>query len=235
MGQEPNDEKFLKAIETENKSIQLIKELNDLKKAVPCPIESQNVPFNAASTIFFSGREERIFYLEQIIKHAKKFYKKGIKPNGEEKLRTIWPNMTLFFDIGYAEQLDREKGISTIFDIFNYVFYDAIDLNQNIDDVVKDLAGQCMDYPMIRQSQNFADTMIEDMIYLCREYKIDAAIFTNHIACKNLQPMIQLLREALRDELGIPFLSFDVDVGDKRFTSKQVIAREIDKFVETLY
>jgi len=235
LGQEPDEEKFRKAIEVENKSLQLIKELNEIKKAVPCPVESMNVPFNAASIIFFSGRFERIPYLEALISHAKKNYKKGIKPNGEEKLRTIWPNMTLFFDIGYSEQLDREKGISTLFDIFNYVFYDPINLNQDINDIIKDLSVQCMDYPMIRQSQSTADRMIEDMLYLCREYKVDACIFTNHIACKNLQPIIQLLREALREELGISLLSVDVDVGDKRYASKESIAKEIDSFVSTLY
>ena len=67
------------------------------------------------------------------------------------------------------------------------------------------------------------------------EYKADCAIFTNHLSCKSLQPIVQLLREALREELGIPLLSIDIDVGDKRVSPFRTIKKEIDTFLKTLF
>jgi len=235
IGQKPDEEKFRKAVETEGKGIQLVKEINDLKKAIPCPFESLTVPIISGATVCFNAHPEKNIFLENLLEYGKQNYRNKIKPNGEEKLRTIWPNMTLFFDVGYAEELERKRGLSILFDIFNYIFYDPIDLSQDINGVLEQLAHHARNKPMVRQAAGLADQMIEDMIYLAKEYQIDAAIFTNHVACKSLQPVIQLLREALREELGIPFLSVDVDVGDKRFASSQTIRTEVDNFLETLY
>jgi hypothetical protein len=44
----------------------------------------------------------------------------------------------------------------------------------------------------------------------------------------------QLLREALRDEVGIPMLLIDVDVGDPRFASAKIIREKIKLFTQTL-
>jgi hypothetical protein len=43
-----------------------------------------------------------------------------------------------------------------------------------------------------------------------------------------------LLREALREEVGIPMLSVDLDIGDARYTSIQTIKKEISNFVNAL-
>jgi len=39
---------------------------------------------------------------------------------------------------------------------------------------------------------------------------------------------------ALRDEVGIPMLLIDLDVGDKRMTSEKIIKDKIKLFAQTL-
>ena len=235
LGQEPNEEKFKKAIEYENKNIMLIRELNELKKACPCPVGSSVALLNATMNVALPARQERAIYYENVLKYAKKNYKAGIKPIGEEKIRSIWPNMCIYFKPDYAKFLDKRRGLTILFDVFNYNFHDPINLNNDIDEIFNQLAFQSLNYPMARQASGYANQMIEDTVFLSREYKADCAIFTNHISCKSLQPMIQLLREALREELGIPLLSIDVDVGDKRVNPIRTIKKEVDTFLKTLF
>jgi len=236
LGQEPNEEKFKKAIEYENKNITLLRELNELKKACPCPVGSGVALLNATMNVALPARQERAIYYEKLLQYAKKYYKLGIKPNdNEEKIRSIWPNMCIYFKPKYANFLDRRRGVTILFDVFNYNFHDPINLNKDIDDIFKQLALQCLNYPMARQASGYANQMVEDTVFLSREYKADCAIFTNHISCKSLQPIVQLLREALRDELGIPLLSIDVDVGDKRVNPFRTIKKEVDTFLKTLF
>ena len=234
-GQEPNEDKFKKAIEHENKKLALIREVNELKKACPCPVGSGVAILNATINVLLPARHERAIYYENLLQYAKKYYKEGIKPTGEEKIRSIWPNMCIYFQSNYANFLDRRRGVTILFDVFNYNFHDSINLNKDIDDIFKQLALQCLNYPMARQASGYANQMIEDTLFLSREYKADCAIFTNHISCKSLQPIVQLLREALRDELGIPLLSIDVDVGDKRVNPFRTIKKEVDTFLKTLF
>ena len=234
LGQEANEENFKRAIEIENKNLLTLKEIQELKKAEPCPIDSVFVPTNVNSNVMFRGREERTIFLEEMLKYAKENYEKGIKPVGKENLRTIWPNMTIYFDPLYCDYLDK-RGITVLFDVFSYLTADPINLNRPENDIIKQLAWQSMNFPMTRQVQGNADQFIQDNLFLAKEYNAKAAIFTNHYACKSLQPMVQLLREALRDELDIPLLSIEVDVGDPRHTSLKTIRREVNNFMKTMF
>lgn len=232
--QEPNEENFKRAIEIENKNLLLVKEIQELKKAEPCPIDSIFVPTNVISNMNFRGSELRTVFLEEMLKYAKENYEKGIKPVGKEKFRTIWPNMTIYFDPLYCDYLDK-RGITVLFDVFSFMTSDPINLNRPENDIIKQLAWQNMNFPMTRQVQGNADQFIQDNLFLAKEYNADAAIFTNHYACKSLQPMVQLLREALRDELDIPLLSIEVDVGDPRHTSLKTIRRAVNEFFKTMF
>lgn len=109
LGQEPDEERFRKAIEIENKNYMLLKEIHELKKAIPCPIDSMIVPLTAMVNLFLNARQERTEFLEKTLEYAKTNYRKKIKPNGEEKVRTIWPNMCIYYDPQYCEELDRKK------------------------------------------------------------------------------------------------------------------------------
>lgn len=138
-----------------------------------------------------------------------------------------------FFDIALCEWMDQ-IGMNVLFDLFSYLYFEPIDTSGSVDDLFEGMARQCLEYPMTRQSQGFADKMIEDSVFLCREYEADCAIFTSHIGCKQGVSLIQLVREAIRDEVGIPMLTLDIDVGDKRFASSNSIKKEILNFVDTL-
>ncbi len=235
LDQKPNEEKFRKAVEHESKAINLIREINELKKAKPNPVESMFVTLNAGAQLFFSARPEYVYFLENSLAHSTKYYKLGKKPNGEEKLRAVFPNMTLFFNPDWLEYLDRVSGVSVLFDIFSYIFYDPIDPHQDIDDLMRGLSKQCMDYPMTRQAQGFGDKLVEDMMFLSSEYEADFLLFTNHHSCKNLQPIIQILKEGAKKELGIPLFTVDVDVGDKRYTTLNTLKDKVNSFLNTMF
>ena len=59
LNQKPNEEKFRTAVEYESKGIMLMKEINELKKAKPSPLESMVVTLNSGAQLLFSGRSER--------------------------------------------------------------------------------------------------------------------------------------------------------------------------------
>lgn len=231
--QEPDYEKLRRTLEYHNKALEYQAEINELKKAIPCPFESVLCPALAGSVPILHGDMIELF-LKEVLEIGKKRYRSGKRPYGEEKIRCVWPYMSVLFDIVLCEWMDRELGMSVLFDMFSNSFFDPIDLSGDLEGIYKGLAKQALNYPMTRQSQGMADKMIEDSVFLCKEYQADCAIFTSHIGCKQSVSLIQILREALREEVGIPMLSIDLDVGDKRFMSAQTIRKEIANFVKTL-
>lgn len=235
IGQEPDYNKLKRAVEINNDCLTYVSEINELKRLTPNPIESMLCPLMTAVLAFIPGQPERASFFKEVLEIGKKRAKNGERAHpGEEKIRTVWPYMSIFFDIGFCEWLDRELGMTMLFDIFNYLFFDPIDTSKGIEHIYKGLARQSMNYPMVRQSATFCDDLLDDFVMLSKEYKADCAIFTSHIGCKQSVSVIQLLREALRDEVGIPMLTIDLDIGDARFTSIQTVKKEISNFVKTL-
>jgi benzoyl-CoA reductase/2-hydroxyglutaryl-CoA dehydratase subunit BcrC/BadD/HgdB len=233
IGQKPDYEKLKKVLELENQVYFAQMEIFELKKATPCPIENMFNAMAAAAAIYLSGRPEKMLFYEDMLKIGKQRYRKRIHHGGEEKIRSIWPYMIIFFDLSLCEWLDRELGMSILFDIFNYNFAEPIDTT-NIDSMLYGMARKAMEAPMVKQSTEFYYPFIEQCVSLAKDYKADCFIFTSHLGCKQFGSIPQILREALRDEVGIPMLLFDVDVGDKRLASEKIIKDKITMFTQTL-
>lgn len=132
------------------------------------------------------------------------------------------------------EWMDRELGMPNVCDAFNFFFFDPLDPNAPLDEIVEGLARQSMEIPMTRQSEAFADAFLDDAVCMARKFDADCAIFAVHIGCKQSVSIIQMLREILRDEVGIPMLTIELDIGDKRMTSAAAIKRQISDFRATV-
>ena len=87
---------------------------------------------------------------------------------------------------------------------------------------------------MNRQSTQFYDRFIEDCIGFAKDFKADCFIYTSSIACKQFGSVPQLLKEALKEEVGIPMLLIDIDVADPRITNMDTIKNKIKMFAQTL-
>ena len=233
IGQKPDFEKLKDSIELENEVQKLRLEIFDLIKAVPSPIENMYNPISAGTSIFIAGTSENLQFYKSYLQIVKERYKKKKHYGGEEKIRSIWPYMLTFFDISLCEWLDRELGMSILLDIFNYNFSDPIDTKNSLDTMLYGMAKKNMGFPMVKQSTEFYDVFINDCVKMAKEFNADCFIYTNSIACKQFGSVPKILREALQ-EIGIPMLIIDFDVGDARMTSVKSFKEKISMFVQTL-
>jgi benzoyl-CoA reductase/2-hydroxyglutaryl-CoA dehydratase subunit BcrC/BadD/HgdB len=234
LGQEPDFDRMKKHIEIENRVSQIKLEIFDLIRAIPSPIDNLYNAISAATTILLSGTRENITFYSKIKNMAKKRYVNGDHYGKEETIRSIWPYMLTFFDISLCEWLDRELGLSILFDIFNYSFSDPIDTENGLDNMFFDMAKKTMNFPMTKQSTELYYPFIEDCVKMAKDYSADCFIYTSSIACKQFGSVPKLLREALREEVGIPMLLIELDVGDARVTSIDAIKNKISMFTQTL-
>ena len=234
IGQEPDFEKLKQHINIENKVLKTKLEIFELIKTKPSPIENMFNPVSAALTIFTSGTNENLSFYEDMLKLARERYKKKVHYGGEEKIRSIWPYMLTFFDISFCEWLDRNLGMSILMDIFNYNFFEEIKVNSDLDEIFIGMAQKAMGFPMVKQSAEFYYPFIDECIQMAKDYSADCFIYTQSIACKQFGSVPHILREALLDELGIPMLIIEFDVGDARMTSLKTFKEKISMFTQTL-
>jgi benzoyl-CoA reductase/2-hydroxyglutaryl-CoA dehydratase subunit BcrC/BadD/HgdB len=234
IGQEPDFERMKKHIEIENQVQHKRLEIFELIKAIPSPISNIYNAVSAGTFILISGTPENLSFYEKMLTIVKRRYKSKNHHGGEENVRSIWPYMVTYFDMSLCEWLDRELGLSVLFDIFNYNFSEPINTKSDLDTMFYGMAKKSMGWPMVKQSTEFYYPLIEDCLRMAREFSADCFIYTQSLACKQFGSFPQLLREALMDELGIPMLVIEFDVGDARMTPIKTIKQKISMFTQTL-
>ncbi len=233
IGQEPDYKKLKMALELENKTNKLQLEIFELAKTIPSPIENMYNAVSAATAILIPGTIEKYEFYKEMLEIAKYRYRKKVHHGGEEHIRSIWPYMLTFFDISLCEYLDRELGMSILFDIFNYNFSDPINTRSDLNTMFYDMAKKGMGWPMVKQSIEFYYPFINDCVRFAKEFSADCFIFTQSLACKQFGTVPQLLKEALK-EIGVPMLIIEFDVGDARMTSLATMKEKIKMFSQTL-
>jgi benzoyl-CoA reductase/2-hydroxyglutaryl-CoA dehydratase subunit BcrC/BadD/HgdB len=65
-------------------------------------------------------------------------------------------------------------------------------------------------------------------------YKVEGAVYWAHIGCKQGCALIRIIRDALREEAGIPTLVLDIDVVDPSFVSEEELKDKLEGFFERL-
>jgi len=233
IGQEPDYEKMKKSILIENKVTQTMMEIFELKKAIPCPVENMSNAMSAAAQIFMAGTQEKVDFYDDVLSISKNRLKEGIHHSSEEKVRSIWPYMLTFFSLDMCEWFDRHVGMSILFDVFNYNFADPIDISSE-DRMFYGMGRKIMQFPMTRQSSQFYYPFIEECVQYAKDFSADCFIYTSSIACKQFGSVPQILREALKEEVGIPMLIIDLDVADPRITNAKKVKEKILNFIDTL-
>jgi benzoyl-CoA reductase/2-hydroxyglutaryl-CoA dehydratase subunit BcrC/BadD/HgdB len=234
IGQEPDFNKLKKAIDIENQVLKIKLEIFEMIKSIPSPISNLFNAISAGLTMFIAGTPENLSFNQQMLNIIKKRYRNKEHHGGEEKIRSIWPYMITFFSIDLMEWLDRKLGLSVLFDIFNYNFFDPINIKSDLETMFYGMSKKSMDLPMIRQSTEFFGPFIEYCIDFAKDYSADCFIYTQSIACKQFGSVPQLLREALKEEAGIPMLLIEFDAGDARMTSLKSFKEKISMFTQTL-
>ena len=82
---------------------------------------------------------------------------------------------------------------------------------------------------MVRQVRGTTDNIINDLIRVVKDYKIDCVVWPAHMGHKDGAASIGIMREVCRD-LGVPFLALWLDLFDKRYTTIDELKDRFSQF-----
>jgi len=225
-------DKLKQVMEYSNLAHKYILEINEFRKAVPCPISFREELAEAAR-FRFTGTPEIIDYLRERCEVLRDRVAKRQSPLEQEKVRLLWMYVWPIFDPSIFSWLGRQYGAVSIRGMGNMVFKPVEDISST-EKILRGLAEKLTLMIMVREVrgpwENYRDVIVE----AAREYKADAAVFAGHLGCKNSWAIQKLLKDSLTDELGIPSLVFEVDAADPRVTSSDDIKAKFDDFFELI-
>jgi hypothetical protein len=157
---------------------------------------------------------------------------KGIGAIPEERFRYLCYSSLPFFDLSILGLLEERFKAVNVMDMLQWWREDA-DWLINPDDPVESLAYRISFHPANLLHGTMAD-FAEETRQAILHTKPDCVIFFSTVGCRHGGGAAKIGKDMAEREFGIPFITIDVDVLDKKFTTKEKIADQLEGFFETV-
>lgn len=233
-GRKLNLDRLREVAEESNKQYKLWAEYNRMRRTVPCPPTATKgaQAWNVAQN-FMVGDPRGTQWFKKLVKITKQQVRehKGYVPN--ERIRLLWFDVPPLWSSELTDWLKAEWGACIVMDMMGYAPPTLIDTSSE-ESMFRDLAKRNLcELPMVRQVHGTVDILVNDIVQVVRDYKIDCVIWPAHMGHKDGSASIGIMRQVCRD-IGVPFLALGVDLFDKRYTSINRLKDRFSDFFPTM-
>jgi benzoyl-CoA reductase/2-hydroxyglutaryl-CoA dehydratase subunit BcrC/BadD/HgdB len=221
-----NLDKLANALKLSNEAREYVLKINELRRAVPCPLSGNDALGYILDMQFFGfGSEAGVRFFKTLYEELKAKVDSGQGAVDEEKYRLLWlhhirpyyPNNV----IGHME----EMGASVCFGEGNHVYWEPLD----VDNPFESLAAKMISNPSGGQLERRSNLTSE----LAESYGVNGVIHFTHWGCRQSSGGEYIIRDLMRKK-GIPMLILNGDGADSRNYSEEQTKIRLEAFLEML-
>ncbi|MEW6034815.1 MAG: 2-hydroxyacyl-CoA dehydratase family protein [Chloroflexota bacterium] len=202
----------------------------ELRKAVPAPLTGREGISSFGILYHCRGRPEALEYYETLYQEKKESAERREAPLAEEKYRVGWVGALPYWKLTILDWMKKEHNTEVVLDINNSMPEPEIEEGL---EPLQVIARRVLGYPGLRICYPYS-AWREGFLHNCREFKLDAMILYGHPGCANLGGVYNMMKNDLRERLGIPTLTIDGDPIDPRVVSLEEQRRRIEDFLVTV-
>lgn len=224
---------MIKVIEYSNQAYELLGQIAELRKTVPCPLPGRLLGMNAVA-LGMTGSPQLVDFLRMQHDIGREKVRRNEGHLSEEKIRVAWIHNPILFDFGIYDWMEKEYGAIVPMDAIG--FRDDVPIKNTSDEamVFKGLAKRSLMKPMTHVGSSPVEYWMESATEVLRDYKCDAAIFAGNVGCTHNWAVAKLIKDMIYDKFSITTLVFDVDIIDSRYAGSEAIKGKIKNFIEVI-
>ncbi len=214
-----------------DRQIELFREINELRKAVPTPFPFRYFLQLLTTDYLLPGQPEAIAYLETLRDELAEMVREGKGAVSPERFRLMTLFVPPMYMMGFLEKISQEYGaVSVVEPVFTHWAEGRLDPAKPLESVAK----KSYLIPERRGMYGPLDERVLKHIVDCAEqYKVDGAIYWAHIGCRQSCATIKLFKDIL-NEIDVPMLTVDCDILDPTINSEEEIRGKLEQFFELL-
>ena len=217
-------EKLGIALDCFNKSSQLLKDIYDLAKTKPSPVDNKLLRDFGTVMILIMGTQQGVEICQAFKDELNYRIDTSQHHASKEKLRLMWIQNRIQYPFSINEMLD-DFGAKIVVDELNDVTWEPMDPVKPFESIAKRMIS--IPYSMGTSER------IRHMQALAGDYRIDGAINPCHWGCRQGTGTRGLISKGLKD-INVPVLNLEIDCVDSRNLAKGQIETRIEAFIEML-
>jgi benzoyl-CoA reductase/2-hydroxyglutaryl-CoA dehydratase subunit BcrC/BadD/HgdB len=200
-------------------------DIDDMRATVPTPISQIDVFTCLFPLVTLKGTKEAVEFYKQLRDEVKDRVSKGIGFIPNERFRLIWDLFPIYHNMRLLNYF-AEFGATFVTDLYGNAFSGRL----NPADPFGSLAERYLSFYMRAHAQGKAELYKRR----AKKYKVDGIVFHSNRCCRCYTSEQLDVGAILREELGIPSMTFEANMVDPRgYDDIQVKAR-IQTFMEML-
>lgn len=214
-------------------------EINELRKAVPCPMHSRDYWSMMPPSLFLLGDlKEAIRLYKNLYEEVKYRVDNGIGAVPEEKYRIMFSEIPPWHSLALFEDL-AERGWNFVIESWGYHPPKPAEGLEKIEDPLERIVRHFYQFITyyIRESIRMGVGCISltaPYLVWAREYKVDGAMLHLLLTCRSTSSHLYEMREALMRVWRIPSLAVEGDLVDYRVFSAGDVLRRAEAFEEAM-
>jgi benzoyl-CoA reductase/2-hydroxyglutaryl-CoA dehydratase subunit BcrC/BadD/HgdB len=217
-------EKLGRALEFFNESSLILKDIYNLAKQTPSPVDNKLLKDFGTVIGLIMGTREGVeicqAFKDELIDRIES---KKIDPS-KEKIRIMWIQNRIQYKFPIEKMLE-DFGVKIVVDELNDVTWEPMDPDNPFESIAKRIIS--IPYSLGTNER------IAHMQLLAREYKLDGAINPCHWGCRQGTGVRGLTTKGLKD-VNVPVLNLEIDCVDSRNLAQGQIETRLEAFVEML-
>ncbi|MDM8001015.1 MAG: 2-hydroxyacyl-CoA dehydratase family protein [Dehalococcoidia bacterium] len=229
-GRKMNWDKLSETVRRMDEQIELFREINRLREAIPSPFRPQGFLELVTVDYLFTGRPEATEYLQTLRDElaAAVAERRGAVPKERYRMMTLF--MPPMYLIGFLDRLSREYGAVSVTEPF---FCNWGEGRLDPARALESVARKSYMLPEARLFGPLSDNTVADIVESAKRYNVDGAIYYADVGCRHTCATIKLFKDAL-SEIDVPLLTIDCDVVDPTVTSEGEVREKLERFFELL-
>lgn len=209
-------------------------EIDQLRKAVPCPMPSQD-HFNAmVPALNLGGTPEATQFYKDLYDEVKQRMDSGLGSIEQEDYRLLWggglPPWHALWTFNYPE---KSNGLFVIED--GYRYWDPVEIPADITDPIEKIAYRGIVRQSVRNNSAFNPTIrVERLLRYIDEYQIDGIVMHAIKSCRAVTIGMLHMKNLLQEHTSIPTLLLSSDMIDQRDYSEAQWLAQINAFMDAV-
>jgi len=212
------------ALDYFNRSSQLLKDIYDLAKTKPSPVDSKFLKDFGTVMVLMMGTQQGVDICQAFKDELNHRIETCQHHASKEKIRLMWIQNRIQYPFPINEMLD-DLGAKIVVDELNDVTWEPMDPDNPFESIAKRMIS--IPYSMGTSER------IRHMQDIAGAYGIDGAINPCHWGCRQGTGTRGLISKGLKD-INVPVLNLEIDCVDSRNLAKGQIETRVEAFIEML-
>ena len=212
-----------------DRAYQLWGEVNQMRRAVPCPMGATDDTAALGVLMNFPGTPEGVAYMERLRDEVAERVRTGQGVITDERHRFLWLGPSITYDLAlfnYFEELGAVLVKCELDYLYSGIYAGRLDAANPLESMARKQIAHLYN--------GVSENRVELVRRLVQEFQADGVIFYCNWFCRLLGGTQRAIKEAVSADYGVPLLVIEGDCVDPRSYTGDRVRSSIEDFIDML-